>query len=77
VGLVTSVALGPVTLLLWTAEQILEVAENELYDEDAVRAALVQLNDDFDRGRLTEPEFLAAEDVLMERLTAARDRSAT
>lgn len=73
-GLFSSLALGPVKFVTWTAEQILEVAEAELYDDQAIRAALVRLNDDFDRGVIGEDEFLAAEDALMERLDAARAR---
>lgn len=73
-GLFSSLALGPVKLVVWTAEQILEVAEAELHDEQAIQAALARINDDLDRGAISEDEFLAAEDALMERLEAARAR---
>jgi hypothetical protein len=75
VGLFSGLALAPVKLVTWTAEQILEVAEAELYDEQAIRAALVQINEDYDRGAIGEEQFLAAEDALMERLEAARTRN--
>lgn len=73
-GLVSNVLLGPVKLLIWTGNQILEVAEAELYDEQAIQAALVRLNQDYDRGLVDDREFTAAEDDLMERLDAARAR---
>lgn len=73
-GLVSNVLLGPVKLLVWTGNQILEVAEAELYDEQAIQAALVRLNQDYDRGLVDDQEFTAAEDALMERLDAARAR---
>lgn len=73
-GLVSGLVLGPVKLLTWTAEQVLEAAEAQMYDEDALRAALVQLNQDLDAGVISEDEFLAAEDDLMERLAVARSR---
>lgn len=73
-GLVSNVVLGPVKLLVWTGNQILEVAEAELYDEQAIQAALVRLNQDYDRGLVDDQEFTAAEDALMERLDAARAR---
>lgn len=73
-GLVSNVLLGPVKLLIWTGNQILEVAEAELYDEQAIQAALARLNQDYDRGLVDDQEFTAAEDALMERLDAARAR---
>lgn len=69
-----NVLFGPVKLLAWTANQILEVAENELYDSQAIQQALVRLNEDYDRGLVTDEEFMAAEDALMERLEVARAR---
>lgn len=73
-GLVSNAVLGPVKLLIWTGNRILEVAEAELYDEQAIQAALVRLNQDYDRGLVDDHEFTAAEDALMERLDAARAR---
>lgn len=73
-GLISGVVLGPVKLLAWTADQVREAAEAELYDEHALRARLVQLNADLDAGAITEAEFLSAEDDLMERLDVARAR---
>lgn len=73
-GLFGNVLFGPVRLLAWTAGQILEVAENELYDAQAIQAALVRLNEDYDRGLVTDEDFMAAEDALMERLEVARAR---
>lgn len=73
-GLVSNALLGPVKLLTWTGDRILEVAEAELYDEQAIQAALVRLNHDYDRGLVDDQEFTAAEDALMERLDAARAR---
>lgn len=72
--MLSPVLFGPVKLLAWTAGQILEVAEAEIHDEQAIRSALVRLNEDYDRGLVGEEDFLAAEDELMERLDAARAR---
>lgn len=73
-GLTSAVVLGPVKLLTWTADQVREAAEAELYDEHALRGRLAQLNADLDAGAITEAEFLSAEDDLMERLDVARAR---
>lgn len=72
-GLLSSVLAGPVKLVTWTAGQILEVAESQYYDEQAIFAALKELNEDYDHGRLDDESFAAAEDALMERLAVARD----
>lgn len=73
-GLLRGVLLGPVGLVVWTAERILEAAEQELYDPEAVLAALAALNDEYDRGLVDDETFAAAEDRLMERLEIARTR---
>lgn len=72
VGLLTGVLLGPVKLVTWTADRILQAAEAELYDERAITAALARLNEEYDRGVIDDATFAAAEDDLMERLEAAR-----
>lgn len=73
-GLLTGALLGPVKLVTWTADRILQVAEDELYDEQAIMAALAQLNDEYDRGLVHDEAFELAEDELMERLETARTR---
>lgn len=71
-GLLSGTLLGPVKLLAWTAQQVLDAAEAELHDEDAIRAELVHLNQQLDAGEIDMATFEAAEDVLMQRLMAAR-----
>lgn len=71
-GLLSNVVLAPVKFVTWTAERILEVAESEYYDEQAIFAALAQLNSDYDQGLVDDESFAAAEDHLMERLAFAR-----
>lgn len=75
-GLLSTALLAPVKLVTWTADQVLAAAEAELYDPGRIREALVRLNEDHDRGLVSEEEFLAAEDALMERLEIASDREA-
>lgn len=73
-GLLGNVLFGPVKLLTWTANQILEMAENELYDTQAIQEALVRLNEDYDQALVSDQDFMATEDALMERLEVARAR---
>ena len=72
-GLVSTLLLGPVKVVTWTADQILQAAEQQRFDQRAILAALADLNDRYDRGLIVEAEFEAAEDELMERLETARE----
>jgi hypothetical protein len=70
-GLLT-LPLAPVRGTVWLAERIQEQAEQELYDEDAIRAQLMEIDAAREAGEVDEEEATQAEDVLLERLIAAR-----
>jgi gas vesicle protein GvpG len=70
-GLLT-LPLAPVRGTVWLAERIQEQAEAELYDESAIRAQLVELDEARASGALPDQEIDAAEDELLERLLAIR-----
>jgi gas vesicle protein GvpG len=75
VGLITgllTLPLAPVRGTVWLAERIQEQAEAELYDESAIRAQLVELDEARASGALPDQEIDAAEDELLERLLAIR-----
>jgi hypothetical protein len=75
VGLITgllTLPLAPVRGTVWLAERIQEQAEQELYDEEAIRAQLMEIDAARDAGEIDEEEATRAEDVLLERLIAAR-----
>jgi hypothetical protein len=75
VGLITgllTLPLAPVRGTVWLAERIQEQAENELYDEDAIRAQLMEIDAARQAGEIPEEEATLAEDALLERLIAAR-----
>lgn len=74
-GLITgllTLPLAPVRGTVWLAEKIQEQAENELYDESAITAALLDLERARDMGTLDPEEIDAAEDELLARLMALR-----
>jgi hypothetical protein len=76
VGLITGLLtfpLAPVRATVWLAERIAEQAENELYDEDAIRAGLLELQAAREAGDFDEQEIAEAEDALIERLIMLRD----
>jgi len=70
-GLLT-LPLAPVRGTAWLAERIQEQAERELYDEDAIRGQLMQLEEARQSGDYDEEEIAAAENELIERLMASR-----
>jgi hypothetical protein len=74
-GLITgllTLPLAPVRGTVWLAERIQEQAEDELYDESAIRQGLLDLEAARQAGTLDEEEIAAAEDDLIERLMAIR-----
>jgi hypothetical protein len=70
-GLLT-LPLAPVRGTVWVAERIAEQAENELYDETAIRAGLLELEEARESGELDEAEIDEAENALLERLMVIR-----
>jgi hypothetical protein len=74
-GLITgllTLPLAPVRGTVWLAERIQEQGERELYDEDAIRAQLMEIEAAREAGEIGEEEATLAEDALLERLIAAR-----
>jgi gas vesicle protein GvpG len=79
VGLITgllTLPLAPVRGTVWLAERIQEQAESELYDEDVIRAQLMEIDAAREAGEMDEAEATQAEDQLLERLIAAREMGA-
>jgi hypothetical protein len=77
-GLITgllTLPLAPVRGVAWVADQLVGVAERQFYDPDAIYAELRELSAELDSGRITEEEFDRAEDVLLQRLQDATNRS--
>ena len=78
-GLITgllTLPLAPVRGTVWLAERIKEQAEAELYDEDVIRAQLMEIDAAREAGEIDEEEATQAEDQLLERLIAARELGA-
>lgn len=74
-GLITgllTLPLAPVRGTMWVGECILEQTESEFYDERAIRAQLLEIDRAREAGELDEAQAAEAEDVLLERLIAAR-----
>ncbi len=76
-GLFTGLAtlpLAPVRGVVWVADKLVEEADRQLYDESNIRRELLQLEMDFDDGKLSEEERQHREDDLFERLAVSQAR---
>jgi hypothetical protein len=75
-GLLT-LPLAPVRGTIWIAEQLAAEAERQLDDETSVRRLLAEAERDFELGLLSEEEFEAVEDALLDRLDVVRATDGT
>ena len=76
-GLISGVLtfpLAPVRGLAWVAGQLQDEAENQLYNEDRIRAELLQLELDSEDGLVDESERAVRENDLFDRLAIADAR---
>ena len=71
-GLLT-LPLAPLRGTLWVTEQIAAQAARELGDETSLRRRLAEAERDFELGLLSQDEYEAIEDELLERLEAVRE----
>lgn len=72
-GLLT-LPLAPVRGVTWVAEQMLEESERRLYDENAIRGELLELELAADDGLIDEQERGEREDELLQRLAVSQAR---
>ena len=73
VDLLTMPVLGGPRLVHWLARTLVEQAERELMDEGRVRGQLLELQELYDAGELTEQEYDQQETMLLDRLKAIRE----
>jgi hypothetical protein len=74
--LLAAPVLAPIKGLMWIAEKVTEQADRELYNEDAIRGQLMELELHLELGEISQEEYLADEEVLLERLRVIRERQA-
>jgi hypothetical protein len=74
-GLITgllTLPLAPIRGTVWIAERLYEQAEGELNDERTIQAQLMEIQAAREAGEIDEATAAEAEDILLERLIAAR-----
>ena len=74
--LLLSPILAPIQGLAWIAQKLVEQAESELYNEDAVRNKLAELELRLGMGEISEEEYTEAEEFLMGQIRMIRERQA-
>jgi Gas vesicle protein G len=75
-GLITgllTLPLAPVRGVAWVTEKVAEQAELELYDENRIMRELAELESAHDEGHLSDEQFEADVDLLLERLQIGRE----
>ncbi|MBF8267909.1 MAG: gas vesicle [Dehalococcoidia bacterium] len=71
--LLTLPVLGAPRLVVWLAKAVGERAEAELLDEEPVRSQLLDLQERYEIGDMTEDEYERQETALLERLNNIRE----
>lgn len=71
-GLLT-LPLAPVRGTVWIAERLMEEAERELGDENAVRRRLAELEVRHELGEIGDEELDVEQDALLAQLAASRE----
>lgn len=75
-GLITgllTLPLAPVRGVAWVTEKVAEQAELELYDENRIMKELAELESAHDQGEISDEQFEADVDLLLERLQIGRE----
>lgn len=75
-NLLTLPVLGAPRLTHWLARKIFEEAERHLFDEEAVRGELLELQERYDAGEVGEAAYDRQESALLERLNTIREAKA-
>ncbi len=75
-GLLT-LPLAPVRGVVWVADQLVQEAERELYDERNIRREMLALELAFEDGEIDDLERRDREEELLQRLQISRARAAS
>ncbi|MBT9131264.1 MAG: hypothetical protein DDT41_01568 [candidate division WS2 bacterium] len=72
--IIDDLLLAPLKMFTKVAEQIRDMAENELYGEDKIKGDLLKLQLMLETEEITEEEYNKAESILLKRLEEAAKR---
>lgn len=69
--LIDSILLAPLKGVVWLAQKVSQMAENELCDESRIKEELMELQLKFELDQISQQEYDRKEDELLARLDAA------
>ncbi|MBA2124157.1 hypothetical protein B9J78_04390 [bacterium Unc6] len=72
--IIDDLLLAPLKMFTKVAEQIRDMADNELYGEDKIKGDLLKLQLMLETEEITEEEYNKAESILLKRLEEAAKR---
>lgn len=72
-SLITAPVLGPVQMVRWLGQKLIEAAESELYDAERLKTELVDLEARYDMGEISDEEYAEAEERLIKRMSLIRE----
>jgi len=70
--LIDDILLAPLKGVIWVAEKVKEIAEQELYDEGRIKEKLMELQLKLELEEINEEEYKNQEKELLARLDAIR-----
>ena len=70
--LIDDILFAPLKGMIWIAEKIKDVAEQELLDEGTIKQKLVELQYQFELDQIKEKEYLEREKTLLKQLEKIR-----
>ena len=66
------IVLAPCRVVAWIGEKLHQQAVSEMTDESALQQRLLDLQMEFELGKIGEPEYRSQEDAVMRRLDEIR-----
>ena len=70
--LIDDILLAPLKGVIWVAEKVKQIAEQELYDEGRIKERLMELQLKLELDEISEEEYKKQEEELLERLDVIR-----
>lgn len=71
--LITAPVLGPIQMVQWLGQKLIEAAEMEMYDADRLKGELLELQAQYDMGEVPDEEYMELEEALLKRMNDIRE----
>lgn len=71
--LITAPVLGPIQMVQWLGQKLIEAAEMQMYDVDRLKGELLELQAQYDMGEVPDEEYIELEEALLKRMNDIRE----